>query len=137
MKENIKIAHMKSALNYADLSYCTRLKVGCLVVKDDRIISIGFNGTPKGWDNVCEDENNNSHPYVLHAELNAIAKLAKSNESGEGSSVFVTHSPCYDCAKLLAQIGVKEVFYTEEYRTTDGIDFLKKCGITVEKLSVK
>jgi dCMP deaminase len=106
------------------------------MVKDDRIISIGFNGTPPGWDNCCEDDNNTTKPEVYHAESNAIAKLAKGIESGKGASVFVTCAPCIDCAKLLAQIEVKEVYYSEEYRGTAGIDHLTARGIPTYKLTL-
>ena len=128
---------MQAAHIYAKCSTALRLNVGALIVKDDRIISIGYNGMPGGWDNVCEDENNKSRPEVLHAESNAIAKLARSSESGEGSSIFITHSPCLDCAKMIYQSGIKQVYYSQEYRSTDGVDFLKKCNITVEQLSVE
>lgn len=122
-------AHMKSAWNYAPLSSCLRRKVGCIFVKGDNIISIGYNGTPKGWDNCCEDENNVSHPHVIHAEENAIHKLLNSGETPEGSYVYLTASPCLPCAKLLAGARVSKVFYGEEYRLTDGLDYLNKHGI--------
>ena len=120
---------MQAAHVYAKCSTALRLNVGALIVKDDRIISIGYNGMPSGWDNVCEDENNKSRPEVLHAESNAIAKLAKSSESGDGSAIFITHSPCLDCAKMIYQSGIKQVYYSNEYRSTDGVDFLNKCNI--------
>lgn len=135
MKQRYALAHMKVAHIYAGLSYCSRRKVGCVIVKDDRIISIGFNGTPPGWPNICEDENNQTLPEVYHAETNAIAKLAKSGESGQGASMFVTTVPCLDCAKLIAQSGITEVYYSEDYRKVDGLDFLKKCGLQVEYLN--
>jgi dCMP deaminase len=125
---------MQAAHIYARLSYCKRRKVGCVIVKDDRIISIGFNGTPPGWSNDCEDENHNTLPEVYHAETNAIAKLAKSAESGMGAAMFVTTVPCIECAKLIAQSGIHVVYYSEDYRKTDGLDFLRRCGITVEYL---
>ena len=128
---------MQAAHIYAKCSTALRLNVGALIVKDDRIISIGYNGMPSGWDNVCEDENNKSRPEVLHAESNAIAKLAKSSESGDGSAIFITHSPCLDCAKMIYQSGIKQVYYSNEYRSTDGVDFLNKCNITVEQLIVE
>jgi dCMP deaminase len=128
---------MQAAHVYAKCSTALRLNVGALIVKDDRIISIGYNGMPSGWDNVCEDENNKSRPEVLHAESNAIAKLAKSSESGDGSAIFITHSPCLDCAKMIYQSGIKQVYYSNEYRSTDGVDFLNKCNITVEQLIVE
>lgn len=124
---------MRVAEIYANLSYASRLKVGAIVVKDNRVISIGYNGMPSGWDNVCEDEQNNTKPEVLHAETNAIAKLAKSNESGQDAVMFITHAPCLDCAKLIYQSGISKVFYKEPYRKTDGIDFLKKSNIEVKQ----
>ena len=128
---------MQAAHVYAKCSTALRLNVGALIVKDDRIISIGYNGMPSGWDNVCEDDNNKSRPEVLHTESNAIAKLAKSSESGDGSAIFITHSPCLDCAKMIYQSGIKQVYYSNEYRSTDGVDFLNKCNITVEQLIVE
>ena len=123
----------------ADLSHARRLHVGAIVVKDDRIISIGYNGMPAGWDNNCEElvyriaeePVLKSRPEVLHAETNAIAKLAKSNESGAGATMFITHSPCLDCAKLIYQSGINRVFYSKEYRDDTGTQFLKKSGIEV------
>lgn len=137
MKTKYKLAHMKAAHLYADLSTARRLKVGALVVKDDRIISIGYNGMPAGWDNNCEYEVDNelkTKPEVLHAEMNSLMKLARSNESGLNASMFITHSPCIDCAKGIYQAGIKEVYYANEYRDTAGIDFLQKCGVLVEKI---
>ena len=134
MKDKFINAYMDVAERFAQLSSAKRLNVGAIVVKDDRIISIGYNGMPTGWDNCCEDENNKSKPEVLHAESNAIAKLARSPESGEGASIFITHSPCIDCAKLIYQSGISTVYYASEYRSTSGIDFLQKSNITVEKV---
>lgn len=128
---------MRVAYIYAGLSYCKRRQVGCVIVKENRIISIGYNGTPSGWDNICEDDTNTTYPYVLHAETNAISKLARSNESGEGASMFITTNPCMDCAKLIAQSGIKEVYFTEEYRNSDGIDFLEQYGIKVTRFELK
>jgi len=129
---------MKTAETFAELSHARRLHVGAIVVKDDRIISIGYNGMPAGWDNNCEevleDGTLKSKPEVLHAETNAIAKLAKSTESGDGAVLFVTHSPCLDCAKLIFQSGIRSVFYRNSYRSTDGPAFLEKSGVTVEQL---
>tara|TARA_R110002153_G_scaffold109495_1_gene250353 strand:+ start:725 stop:1186 length:462 start_codon:yes stop_codon:yes gene_type:complete len=148
MKQKHKIAHMKSAFNYAECSTATRLQVGCVIVKDNRIISIGYNGMPSNWTNECETKEIwkdgkqltqpmlVTKPEVLHAETNAIAKLARCSESGEGSTAFVTHQPCMDCAKLLYQSGITEVYYVHKYRLTDGVDFLEKCGIKVEQLTV-
>ena len=133
---------MKTAETFAELSHARRLHVGAIVVKDDRIISIGYNGMPAGWDNNCEDTIQHSDdtitlkskPEVLHAETNAIAKLAKSTESGDGAVLFVTHSPCLDCAKLIFQSGIRSVFYRNSYRSTDGTKFLERSGVTVEQV---
>jgi dCMP deaminase len=171
MKEKLKRAYMQTAETFAELSHARRLHVGAIVVKDDRIISIGYNGMPKGWDNNCEDKEYMSidaggwldpneivqqwpfestvekdstdigryrlktKPEVLHAETNAIAKLAKSNESGMGATMFITHAPCLDCAKLIYQSGISNVLYRDTYRDTSGITFLEKSGIIVEKLN--
>jgi len=134
MKQKFIDAYMDVAERFAKLSYAKRLNVGAIVVKDDRIISIGYNGMPSDWDNDCEDENNKSKPEVLHAESNAIAKLAKSNESGDNATLFCTHSPCIDCAKLIYQSGISTVYYKDNYRSNDGIDFLKKSNVTVTKV---
>ena len=131
MKKKFVDAFMDVAERFAELSSATRLQVGAIVVKDDRIISIGYNGMPTGWDNCCEDENNKSKPEVLHAESNAIAKLAKSSESGEGATIFVTHAPCIDCAKLIYQSGITTVYYKNTYRSTQGLEFLEKSHIKV------
>lgn len=125
---------MKAAEVYASLSSAKRLQVGAVVVKDNRIISIGYNGTPSGWDNVCEDAHGKTKPEVIHAEANAILKLATSNESGKGATMFVTHAPCIECAKLLYVSGVNPVYYRKEYRNSDGTDFLRRCGVYIEKL---
>ena len=130
---------MRAAHLYAELSHARRLKVGALVVKDDRIISIGYNGMPAGWDNNCEYEVNNelkTRPEVLHAETNAIAKLARSSESGLDADLFVTHSPCLDCAKIIFQSGIRRVYYATDYRDDSGITFLKNSGIEVERIDV-
>ena len=162
MKQKFIDAYMEVAKTFANLSTATRLQVGAIVVKDDRIISIGYNGMPSGWDNCCEDvvetmEDNPWHDYtmlkengwdyknnqyvklktkaeVLHAESNAIAKLAKSPESGEGADIFITHAPCIDCAKLIYQSGIATVYYKNEYRSTQGVEFLKKSNIWVTKV---
>lgn len=134
MNNKHKIAHMKSAFNYAECSTAKRLQVGCVLVKDNRIISIGYNGMPSGWTNECETEDNVTKPEVLHAESNAIAKLARSSESGVDATAFVTHQPCMECAKLLYQSGIKEVYYVHEYRKTDGVEFLNKCNIKIERM---
>jgi dCMP deaminase len=121
--------YMRMARIWAENSYCERRKVGALLVKNNMIISDGYNGTPSGFENVCEDENNVSKPYVLHAEANAITKVARSNNSSEGSTLYVTASPCVECAKLIIQSGIKRVVFGEHYRITDGIDLLEKAGI--------
>ena len=134
---------MTTAETFAELSHARRLHVGAIVVKDDRIISIGYNGMPAGWDNTCEDVVQHSDdttslktkPEVLHAETNAIAKLARSNESGLGADLFITHAPCLDCAKLIFQSGISRVWYGAQYRDSAGVDFLKKSGITVEQIN--
>ena len=125
MKEKYIKAHLDVAKIYGQLSSATRLKVGCIIVKDDRIISIGYNGMPSGGSNVCE-ENGKSKPEVLHAEANAITKLAKSTESGQDSYMFCTYAPCIDCAKLILQSGIKEFHYEESYKNEDGLDLLRK-----------
>jgi dCMP deaminase len=168
MKEKFINAYMDVAERFAELSTARRLHVGAIVVKDDRIISIGYNGMPAGWDNDCEDirwdagaggwispeEFDEQYPFegwhkeagrnvryglktkpeVLHAETNAIAKLAKSTESGDGAVLFVTHSPCLDCAKLIFQSGICSVFYRDNYRSTDGVKFLERSGIEVKQI---
>jgi dCMP deaminase len=137
MKRKHIIAHMKSAFNYAECSTAERLKVGCVIVKDHRIISIGYNGMPSGWSNICEDEDFVTKPEVLHAEENAITKLARSTESGEGATVFTTHVPCISCAKLLYSSGIIGVYYTHPYRNTEGLDFLNNCNIKLIRLGLK
>lgn len=119
---------------WAKNSYCKRRQVGALLVKDKMIISDGYNGTPSGFENVCEDESGATKPYVLHAEANAISKVAKSGNSSDGSTLYVTASPCIECAKLIIQAGIKRVVYRDEYRLTDGVDLLKRAGIEVEKV---
>jgi dCMP deaminase len=171
MKPKLAAAYMKTAKTFAELSYARRLKVGCVIVKEDRIISIGFNGTPTGWDNTCEDKEwmndaggwlnpdeieeiwpfvetsdedgayinryrLKTRPEVLHAESNAISKLARSAESGLGADLFVTHSPCLDCAKLIYQSGIKRVYFGAAYRSSEGVEFLKASGIEVTQLDV-
>jgi dCMP deaminase len=171
MKKKFIDLYMDWASRTAQLSHARRLQVGAVIVKDDSVISYGYNGMPAGWDNNCEDtewcsaggwlgpeEIEEGWPYegsyldtdsnimqgryrlktkpeVLHAEMNSLMKLAKSSSSGNQASLFVTHSPCLECAKGIFQAGIKEVFYREEYRSNDGIDFLKKCGVKVEKVN--
>lgn len=143
MKQKYINLYMDWATRAAELSYARRLHVGAVIVKDDTVISYGYNGTPAGWDNNCEDEifqqdgtiGLKTKPEVLHAERNALDKLTKSGGAGgSGASMFVTHAPCLECAKSIHGAGIKELYYKEEYRTQDGIYFLQKCGITVRKL---
>ena len=122
---------------WAENSYCRRRQVGALIVKDKMIISDGFNGTPSGFDNVCEDEEGKTKSYVLHAEANAISKVALSNNSSAGATLYITDSPCIECAKLIIQSGIKRVVYGRAYRLTDGIDLLKRAGIEVEFKPIK
>lgn len=119
------------AFIWAENSYCQRRQVGAILVKNNMIISDGFNGTPSGFPNVCEDESGTTRPYVLHAEANAITKVARSNNSSEGSTLYVTTSPCMECSKLIIQAGIRRVVYSEHYRITDGLDLLKRAGIEI------
>ena len=123
--------YLRMAKIWAENSYCERRKVGALLVKDKMIISDGYNGTPSGFENVCEDEDNKTKPYVLHAEANAITKIARSHNSSDGSTLYVTASPCIKCAKLIIQAGIKRVVYSEKYRLEEGIELLKRAGIEV------
>lgn len=124
--------YLRMAAIWAENSYCKRRQVGCLLVKNKMIISDGYNGTPTGFENDCETEDNRSKAYVLHAEANAITKVAMSSNSSDGSTLYVTDSPCIECAKLIIQAGVKRVVYSRAYRLTDGIDLLERAGIKVE-----
>ena len=123
--------YMRMAMIWAENSYCQRRKVGALIVKDKMIISDGYNGTPAGFENICEDDNGLTKPYVLHAEANAITKIARSSNNSEGATLYVTTSPCIECSKLIIQAGIKRVVYGEKYRLTDGIDLLERAGIEV------
>jgi dCMP deaminase len=123
--------YLRMASIWAENSYCERRKVGALIVKDKMIISDGYNGTPSGFENICEDENGITKPYVLHAEANAITKIACSNNNSRDATLYVTASPCIECAKLIIQSGIKRVVYSEKYRLTDGIELLEKAGIEV------
>ena len=123
--------YIRMALIWAENSYCRRRQVGAILVKDKMIISDGYNGTPSGFENVCEDENNVTKPYVLHAEANAITKVARSNNSSENATLYVTSSPCIECAKLIIQSGIKRVVYTDSYRLSDGTELLKKAKIEI------
>ena len=123
--------YLRMARIWAENSYCERRKVGAIIVRDSMIISDGFNGTPSGFENVCEDESGQTKTYVLHAEANAITKVARSNNSSQGSTLYVTASPCMECAKLIIQAGIARVVYNEPYRLTDGVDLLRRAGIEV------
>ena len=133
---NLDNRYLRMARIWAENSYCLRRQVGALVVKDKMIISDGFNGTPSGFENVCEDENNVTRPYVLHAEANAITKLARSHNNSDGATLYVTASPCIECAKLIIQSGIKRVVYGEKYRLDDGIQLLLRAGVNVEFLDM-
>ncbi len=134
---NLDCRYLRMAQIWAETSYCKRRQVGALVVKDKMIISDGYNGTPSGFDNICEDETNTTYPYVLHAEANAITKLARSSNNSDGATLYVTASPCIECAKLIIQAGIKRVIYGEEYRLSDGLDLMRKAGIEVLLLEQK
>lgn len=127
-------SYLEMAAVWAKNSYCKRRQVGALIVKDRMIISDGYNGTPSGFENVCEDDNGVTKPYVLHAEANAITKVSKSGNSSDGATLYVTASPCLECAKLIIQAGIKRVVYNDEYRLTDGIDLLRRAGVECEKV---
>ena len=136
-KAAVDYRYLRMARIWAENSYCKRRQVGALVVKDKMIISDGYNGTPSGFENVCEDESGVTKPYVLHAEANAITKLARSGNNSEGSTLYVTASPCIECAKLIIQAGIRRVVYAEKYRLTDGIDLLTRAGVEVEYKSLE
>ena len=129
--------YLRMADIWSENSYCQRRKVGALIVKDKMIISDGYNGTPSGFENICEDEHGVTKPYVLHAEANAITKIARSNNNADGATLYVTDSPCIECSKLIIQAGIKRVVYSREYRLSDGIDLLKRAGIEVERMTIK
>ena len=132
--EKFDQSYIQMAAIWAKNSYCKRRQVGALLVKDRMIISDGYNGTPSGFENNCEDENGVTKPYVLHAEANAITKVAKSGNNSLGATLYVTAAPCLECAKLIIQAGINRVVYKDEYRLTDGVDLLRKAGIVVEKV---
>ena len=144
MKSKHITAYMKTAETFAECSTAKRAKVGAIIVKDDRIISIGYNGMPSGWDNNCENEIGvhkgepvlKTKPQVLHAEMNAISKVARSSESSQDAVMFVTHAPCHDCAKMIYQSGISSVYYRTTYRDTTGIEFLEQCNIPVKQIDV-
>lgn len=122
---------------WAENSYCERRKVGALIVKDNMIISDGYNGTPSGFPNICEDEHQHTHPYVLHAEANAITKIARSSNNSSGATLYVTASPCLECAKLIIQSGIRRVIYAERYRLDEGIQLLERAGIETAQLEIE
>ncbi|RLD52759.1 MAG: CMP deaminase [Bacteroidetes bacterium] len=128
--------YLRMAHIWAENSYCKRRKVGAIIVKDKMIISDGYNGTPEGFENICEEENNTTKPYVLHAEANAITKVAKSHNSSDGSTLYVTTSPCMECSKLIIQAGIKRVIFDEKYRITDGLEILERAGIELVNLKI-
>jgi len=129
--------YLRMAAVWSENSYCIRRKVGALIVKDKMIISDGYNGTPAGFENVCEDENNVTRPYVLHAEANAITKVAKSNNSSDGATLYITSGPCLECAKLIIQAGIRRVVFCDKYRMEDGVNLLKKANIEVVYLEIE
>ena len=133
MAQKFDSSYLQMAEIWAQNSYCKRRKVGALLVKDRMIISDGYNGTPSGFENICEDENGVTKPYVLHAEANAITKVAKSGNSSEGATLYVTASPCMECSKLIIQSGIKRVVYRDAYRLQDGVELLRRAGIEVEQ----
>ena len=135
-QEKLDQRYLRMAKIWAENSYCVRRQVGALVVKDKMIISDGYNGTPSGFENICEDDNNVTKPYVLHAEANAITKLARSNTNSDGATIYITASPCIECAKLIIQAGIKRVVYGEKYRLTDGIELLQRAGIELEFIDI-
>jgi len=135
-QHKLDLRYLRMAKIWAENSYCQRRQVGALVVKNSMIISDGYNGTPSGFENICEDDNNVTKPYVLHAEANAITKLARSNNNSEGATIYITASPCIECAKLIIQSGIKRVVYGEVYRLTDGVELLERAGVEVELLNV-
>lgn len=128
--------YLRMARIWSENSYCKRRQVGAIIVKDKMIISDGYNGTPSGFENICEDDSNTTKPYVLHAEANAISKIARSGNSSDGATLYVTASPCLECSKLIIQSGIKRVVYSEKYRIEDGIELLKRAGISVEFLDL-
>ena len=133
-QHNLDIRYLRMAKIWAENSYCTRRQVGAIIVKDLMIISDGYNGTPSGFENVCENEEGLTKSYVLHAEANAITKVAKSNNSSESATLYVTCSPCIECSKLIIQSGIKRVVFDEKYKNTDGLDVLERAGVILENI---
>lgn len=136
MLEKFDKQYLRMAQIWSENSYAKRLKVGAIIVKDQMIISDGYNGTPRGFQNICEDDNGNTHPYVLHAEANAITKVAQSTNSSKDATLYTLVSPCMECSKLIIQAGIKRVVYAEEYRITEGIDLLRQAGIVVDQIEL-
>ena len=132
----LDLRYLRMAAIWAENSYCMRRKVGALVVKEKMIISDGYNGTPSGFENICEDNSGVTKPYVLHAEANAITKLARSGNNSDQATLYVTASPCIECSKLIIQAGIRRVVYAEQYRLSDGIDLLRRAGVVVEHLPI-
>ncbi len=130
-QHDLDIRYLRMASIWSENSYCLRRQVGALIVKDKMIISDGYNGTPSGFENVCEDENNVTKPYVLHAEANAITKIARSSNNSDGATLYVTDAPCIECSKLIIQAGIRRVVYAREYRLTNGVELLRRAGIDV------
>lgn len=135
-QEKLDSRYLRMAQIWAENSYCERRQVGAVLVKNKMIISDGYNGTPSGYENNCEDENGLTKQYVLHAEANAISKVAKSNNSSEGATLYVTTSPCPECSKLIIQAGIRRVVYDDEYKNTEGLDWLRRAGIEVKRLQL-
>ena len=135
-QRQLDMRYLRMARVWAENSYCVRRQVGALIVKDKMIISDGYNGTPSGFENICEDDMGQTKPYVLHAEANAITKIARSGNSSEGATMYVTASPCIECAKLIIQAGIKRVVYCDDYHSTDGIELLRRIGICVEQVQL-
>lgn len=133
----LDLRYLRMARIWAENSYCQRRQVGALIVKDKMIISDGYNGTPSGFENICEDENGLTKPYVLHAEANAITKIARSGNNSDGATLYVTDAPCIECSKLIIQAGIKRVIYSKQYRLTDGVELLQRAGIEVIYLPIE
>jgi len=135
-QRNIDVRYLKMAKIWAENSYCKRRQVGALLVKDQMIISDGYNGTPSGFENICEDENDQTKPYVLHAEANAITKVAASSNNSKGATIYITSSPCIECAKLIIQAGIRRVVFSEKYHTAEGVDLLERAAVKVELIEL-
>ncbi len=136
-QRELDIRYLRIARIWAENSYCQRRKVGAIIVKDNMIISDGYNGTPSGFENICEDETGSTLPYVLHAEANAITKVASSTNNSCGATIYITASPCIECAKLIIQSRIKRVVYCEEYRLKDGLDLLQRANIEVDFINIE